>query len=69
MTNKTSSYTFYIRYTLKNEKPRRTKKTFDNPDSIKLKNWLKIFDLAIYIPHSTLMNAARVSNTQKWMKL
>ena len=68
MTKKISSYTFYVRYTLKTEKPRRTKKTFDNPDPINLKNWLKIFDLAIYIPYSTFMNTAKVSNTQKCMK-
>ena len=52
----------------KNEKPRRTKKTFDNPDPIKLKNWLKIFELAILIPNSSFMNTTRVSNTQKCMK-
>ena len=52
----------------KNEKPRRTKKTFDNPDPIKLKNWLKIFELAIYIPNSSFMNTTRVSNAQKCMK-
>ena len=50
----------------KNEKPRRTKKRFDNPDPIK--NWLKIFELAIYIPNSSFMNTTRVSNTQKCMK-